>query len=131
MYLTEIAPINIRGAMGVLHQLALTIGICVSQLLGLRQLLGSATLWPILLAGSAVPFILSCCVLPFYPDSPRWLLVKKGNEELATKGQYHEISFSVSVISLHLTTYKQYNRYSTQGRSYYPIIIVKITLHSG
>jgi len=42
MYLTEIAPVNIRGAMGVLHQLALTCGILVSQLLGLRQLLGQS-----------------------------------------------------------------------------------------
>lgn len=88
MYLTEIAPVNIRGAMGVLHQLALTIGILVSQLLGLRELLGSATLWPLLLAFSAVPFVLSCIVLPCYPDSPRWMLVKQGNEEEATKGVF-------------------------------------------
>lgn len=88
MYLTEIAPVNIRGAMGVLHQLALTIGILVSQLLGLREVLGSATLWPILLAFSAVPFILSCLVLPWYPDSPRWLLVKRGNETEAVKGEW-------------------------------------------
>ena len=40
MYLTEIAPVNIRGAMGVLHQFALTLGILVSQVLGMRQLLG-------------------------------------------------------------------------------------------
>lgn len=86
MYLTEIAPVNIRGAMGVLHQLALTIGILVSQLIGLRQVLGGAATWPYLLAGSVIPFILSCCVLPFYPDSPRWLLVKRGDEESAVSG---------------------------------------------
>ncbi|XP_067947458.1 solute carrier family 2, facilitated glucose transporter member 3-like [Watersipora subatra] len=83
MYLTEIAPVNIRGAMGVLHQLALTIGILVSQLLGLRELLGSETLWPILLASSAVPFIACAIALPFYPDSPRWLLVTKRDEQAA------------------------------------------------
>lgn len=87
MYLTEIAPINIRGAMGVLHQLALTCGILVSQLLGLRELLGGADIWPYLLAGSAVPFILSCLVLPWYPDSPRWLLVKKDNRPEAIAGK--------------------------------------------
>ena len=103
MYLTEIAPVNIRGAMGVLQQLALTIGICVSQLLGLRQLLGSATLWPILLAASAVPFILSCVVLPFYPDSPRWLLVKRGNEHAATKGKSYnsEHLYTLLCVCLH------------------------------
>ena len=40
MYLTEIAPVNIRGAMGVLHQFALTCGILVSQCMGLPQALG-------------------------------------------------------------------------------------------
>ena len=41
MYLTEIAPINIRGSMGVLHQFALTMGILVSQICGLRQVFGN------------------------------------------------------------------------------------------
>ena len=40
MYLTEIAPVNVRGAMGVVHQFALTCGIFVSQIVGLKQLLG-------------------------------------------------------------------------------------------
>ena len=40
MYLTEIAPINIRGSMGVLHQLGLTIGIFLSMVIGLSQVLG-------------------------------------------------------------------------------------------
>lgn len=94
MYLTEIAPVNIRGAMGVLHQLALTCGILVSQLLGLRQLIGGEDTWPYLLAGSAIPFILSCLVLPWYPDSPRWLLVKKGDEPAAVSGKHLKSSDS-------------------------------------
>ena len=40
MYLTEISPVNFRGAMGVLHQFALTCGILVSQIIGIRQILG-------------------------------------------------------------------------------------------
>lgn len=43
MYLTEISPVNFRGAMGVLHQFALTCGILVSQIIGMRQLLGGYT----------------------------------------------------------------------------------------
>jgi hypothetical protein len=39
-YLNEISPNSLRGSTGVLHQLAITIGILVSQLLGFRQLLG-------------------------------------------------------------------------------------------
>ena len=40
-YLSEISPTNLRGATGVIHQLNLTIGILVAQLLGFRQLLGA------------------------------------------------------------------------------------------
>lgn len=40
MYLTEIAPVNIRGAMGIAHQFALTCGILLSNVFGIRQLLG-------------------------------------------------------------------------------------------
>lgn len=40
MYLVETAPVNIRGAMGVCHQFALTCGICASQIFGMRQILG-------------------------------------------------------------------------------------------
>ena len=42
MYLTEISPVNIRGAMGVVHQFALTCGIFVSQVMGLHQVLGKS-----------------------------------------------------------------------------------------
>ena len=40
MYLAEISPKKIRGAIGTCHQLAITIGILFSQILGLKELLG-------------------------------------------------------------------------------------------
>lgn len=85
MYLTEIAPVNIRGAMGVLHQFALTCGILVSQCIGLRQLMGRDDLWPILLALIVIPCTVSLVVLPCFPESPRYLLVNKGLNKEAEK----------------------------------------------
>lgn len=85
MYLTEIAPVNIRGAMGVLHQFALTCGILTSQCFGLRQVLGREVIWPILLAFIVVPCTVSVCVLPWFPESPRYLLVNKQQDEEAEK----------------------------------------------
>ncbi|KAI0220130.1 Solute carrier family 2, facilitated glucose transporter member 3 [Lamellibrachia satsuma] len=80
MYLTEISPINMRGSMGVLHQLGLTIGIFLSQLFGLRELLGTEDRWHYLLAGTVLPCIVSIAILPWSPESPRYLLVNKGDE---------------------------------------------------
>ncbi|BFZ23720.1 hypothetical protein BsWGS_26759 [Bradybaena similaris] len=85
LYLAEISPRKIRGAIGTCHQLAVTIGILVSQVFGLKQLLGTEILWPYLFAFNAVPSIICLTVLPFCPESPRFLLIKKGKEEEARK----------------------------------------------
>ena len=39
MYITELAPISIRGKVGVLHQLAITIALLVSQVLGISKVM--------------------------------------------------------------------------------------------
>ena len=49
MYISEIAPTNIRGALGTINQLAVTIGLLLSQILGFGEILGSDKLWPYLL----------------------------------------------------------------------------------
>lgn len=46
MYLTEISPVNLRGSLGSVAQLLVTIGILFSQIIGLPQILGSTKLWP-------------------------------------------------------------------------------------
>lgn len=57
MYLAEISPINLRGAVGTVYQLVITISILVAQILGLQSVLGSASAWPTLLAITIVPAI--------------------------------------------------------------------------
>lgn len=46
MYLTEISPIALRGAIGTIYQLLITISILISQILGLPQILGTKERWP-------------------------------------------------------------------------------------
>lgn len=40
MYLTEMAPLRLRGAMGVLCALGVTFGVLVGQVMSLREILG-------------------------------------------------------------------------------------------
>lgn len=54
MYISEIAPLNLRGGLGTVNQLAVTIGILLSQVLGIEHLLGNQKAWPLLLGQSAV-----------------------------------------------------------------------------
>lgn len=41
MYLGELSPKNLRGALGVVPQLFITVGILVAQIVGLRSLLAT------------------------------------------------------------------------------------------
>lgn len=51
MYISEIAPLNLRGGLGTVNQLAVTTGLLISQILGIEQILGTDEGWPLLLGG--------------------------------------------------------------------------------
>ncbi|KAK6177616.1 hypothetical protein SNE40_015678 [Patella caerulea] len=85
LYLSEIAPIELRGFAGTFNQLAITIGIVISQVLGLDYILGTDDLWPLLLALTLVPVIYQLCVLTFCCESPRYLMLTKHDEQAARK----------------------------------------------
>ncbi|KAJ1525394.1 hypothetical protein ONE63_010209 [Megalurothrips usitatus] len=80
MYLAEISPVHLRGAVGTVYQLVITISILVSQILGLESLLGTADKWPVLLAITVVPGIFQLVTLPLCPESPKYLLLGRGQE---------------------------------------------------
>ncbi|XP_024936497.1 glucose transporter type 1 isoform X6 [Cephus cinctus] len=85
MYISEIAPLNLRGGLGTVNQLAVTVGLLVSQVLGIEQILGTNDGWPVLLGLAICPAILQLLLLPVCPESPRYLLITKQWEEEARK----------------------------------------------
>ncbi|KOX67160.1 Solute carrier family 2, facilitated glucose transporter member 1 [Melipona quadrifasciata] len=80
MYLSEISPIHLRGAVGTVYQLVITMSILVSQILGLEQILGTEDQWPLLLCLTIVPAIFQVVTLPLCPESPKYLLLSKGKD---------------------------------------------------
>lgn len=52
-----------------------------------REVLGVEALWPILLAANAVPALVQLLTLPFFPDSPRYLLIDRKDKEGCIKGK--------------------------------------------
>nr|QGZ00486.1 facilitated glucose transporter 2 [Mylopharyngodon piceus] len=85
LYIGEISPVKFRGAMGALHQLAIVIGILISQVIGLEFLLGNDDMWHVLLGLSGAPAILQSLLLLLCPESPRYLYIKQGKVEEACK----------------------------------------------
>ncbi|KAH0624149.1 hypothetical protein JD844_007585, partial [Phrynosoma platyrhinos] len=92
LYVGEIAPIALRGALGSFNQLAVVIGILISQVLGLDVLLGKDELWPLLLCLSGIAAVLQIFLLLLCPESPRYLYIKCGNPEEAEKRQSCDIT---------------------------------------
>ncbi|XP_073957488.1 glucose transporter 1 isoform X4 [Choristoneura fumiferana] len=85
MYISEIAPLNLRGGLGTVNQLAVTVGLLLSQVLGIEQILGTDEGWPILLGLAICPAILQLLLLPACPESPRYLLITRQWEEEARR----------------------------------------------
>ncbi|XP_012258044.2 solute carrier family 2, facilitated glucose transporter member 1-like isoform X3 [Athalia rosae] len=80
MYLAEISPVHLRGAVGTVYQLVITISILCSQILGLGKVLGTPNQWPLLLSLTIVPGFFQLATLPICPESPKYLLLSKGKD---------------------------------------------------
>uniref|UniRef100_A0AAQ5ZPN7 Solute carrier family 2 member 15b n=1 Tax=Amphiprion ocellaris TaxID=80972 RepID=A0AAQ5ZPN7_AMPOC len=79
MYLGEIAPKNLRGFLGLVPSIHICLGVFIAQVLGLSELLGKEEHWPLLLSLVVFPTIVQLMLLPWFPESPRYLLIEKGN----------------------------------------------------
>uniref|UniRef100_A0AAQ5XPR6 Solute carrier family 2, facilitated glucose transporter member 5 n=1 Tax=Amphiprion ocellaris TaxID=80972 RepID=A0AAQ5XPR6_AMPOC len=85
MYLGEISPRHIRGSIGQFNSILICLGVFAGQVLGLPELLGQESRWNFLFSFLALPAVLQLCVLPFLPESPRYLLMEKRDEAGAEK----------------------------------------------
>lgn len=85
MYLTEIAPLAIRGTLGVFCAVGVTGGVVVGQVFSLRDIFGTADLWHYAFSFYIVLIII--CYLPSYtfPESPKYLYIVKGDREGARR----------------------------------------------
>uniref|UniRef100_A0AAQ4NTJ0 Solute carrier family 2, facilitated glucose transporter member 5 n=1 Tax=Gasterosteus aculeatus aculeatus TaxID=481459 RepID=A0AAQ4NTJ0_GASAC len=79
MYLGEIAPKNLRGFLGLVPSIFIGTGVFTAQILGLHELLGKEEHWPLFLSVVAVPTFIQLMLLPWFPESPRYLLIEKHN----------------------------------------------------
>ncbi|RCV16491.1 hypothetical protein SEVIR_3G145100v4 [Setaria viridis] len=81
VYIAEISPQNMRGALGSVNQLSVTLGILLAYLLGMF------VPWRLLAVMGALPCTVLIPGLFFIPESPRWLAKMNLMEDCETSLQ--------------------------------------------
>lgn len=73
MYLSEIAPLSLRGTLGVFCSMGVTGGVVMGQIVSLQEIFGTPDLWHFSLSFQLVFLII--CTLPYrlFPESPKYL----------------------------------------------------------
>ncbi len=93
-YISEIAPKTNRGRMVALYQFMLVFGIFIAFFSNyLLKGVGGANDWRWMLGVEAIPALLYCIMILGVPNSPRWLAIKRKDDEGALKvlrGLYEE-----------------------------------------
>ncbi len=79
LYISEVSPDRMRGRLVTLNQLAITVGIVVSYLVGYA--LAASRNWRMMFALAVVPAIILGIGMIFMPESPRWLLSRNQTDK--------------------------------------------------
>lgn len=126
VYIAEIAPQNLRGGLGSVNQLSVTIGIMLAYLLGLF------VNWRILAVLGILPCLILIPGLFFIPESPRWLAKMGMTEDFEAslqvlRGFDTDISIEVNEIkrSVASTSRRTAIRFSDlkQRRYWFPLMV--------
>lgn len=78
IYISEVSPADRRGRLVGLFQFNVVLGILVSYLSNYLISQGGETSWRWMLGVQAFPSLLFLALIYFIPESPRWLILKKG-----------------------------------------------------
>ncbi len=84
LYIAEIAPAKVRGALVSVNQMAIVTGILLAYFVNWALASSGPSNWRYMYGAGAVPSVLFFLFLLRVPESPRWL-VKKGREEEARR----------------------------------------------
>ena len=81
LYISEIAPASRRGGTVSLNQLAVTVGILVAY--GVNYVFARSANWHAMFAVGAVPGVVLLVGMYLLPETPRWLVARRRDEDAA------------------------------------------------
>ncbi|MGM9479460.1 sugar porter family MFS transporter [Pedobacter sp. GSP4] len=83
IYISEVSPAEKRGQLVGLFQFNVVLGILISYLSNYLLSQGGEHSWRWMLGVQAVPSLVFLILIRFIPESPRWLILKKGDVKRA------------------------------------------------
>ncbi|MGN7203007.1 sugar porter family MFS transporter [Pedobacter sp. SAFR-022] len=83
IYISEVSPADRRGRLVGLFQFNVVLGILISYLSNYLISQGGEASWRWMLGVQAFPSVLFLVLIYFIPESPRWLILKKGHDKAA------------------------------------------------
>ncbi len=89
MFLSEISPVSLRGGVCSVYPVSLSLAILVGNVLGTHWVLGTDDRWPYLYVLPLVPTVAQIVGLAFCPESPKFLLIEKGDRRRARHALTH------------------------------------------
>lgn len=87
MYLSELAPLHLRGSMATCMELGVTFGLLIAQTVSLEELLGTKQFWHYCLCISTILVVICMIFHPLFPESPKYLYIVAGRMEEAENGK--------------------------------------------
>ncbi|XP_066507594.1 solute carrier family 2 member 11, like [Hoplias malabaricus] len=99
MYVLECTPKSLRAMVGVTVAGFVSFGKFSGQVLGISEVMGTDDRWPFLLGFSGFIGFLQLATLPFLPESPRFLLLNRGDRLASEKALRRLLGPGVDVCS--------------------------------
>ncbi|XP_021730987.1 sugar transporter ERD6-like 7 [Chenopodium quinoa] len=129
IYIAEISPVNIRGALTTLNQVMISTGVSVAFIIGI------VVSWRTLALTGLIPCAIMILGLFLIPESPRWL-ARRGNQEYKyalqkLQGQDADITHEVAEIQSCIEELKHHpkaNIFDLFQKKYIRFVIVGVGL---
>ncbi|CAJ0963550.1 unnamed protein product, partial [Mesorhabditis belari] len=114
MYIQETAPVELRGMLSFLPEIGYGSMCVLGSILGMPEVLGSSL--ERLLLVSLIPEVLSLLFLLCIPETPKYLMIIKGNREKSLKSLEFFQGKREKVNQFMLATYQKEKELDTSGK---------------
>ena len=122
MYLTELAPLILRGTLGTFCAIGVTAGVVVGQVFSLRDIFGTESHWHYALSFYVVLVIICYSPSYYFPESPTYLYIVRGDREGARRELQRLRANNSQVIRRELDEMENYKRTETKTSSFCSVL---------